>query len=115
MHRLWPAMAESTSGRNHCPHCDSMLARKTYDAHKRLYYDVETDQWIKKRRLTTDDEYNLLSSTENAMEQLDFDTSCFNLAPSTLDESNNSSQDEAPPIVDFNEMEQNISAGNGEF
>jgi len=31
-----------------CPHCDCLLSKKTFEAHKRLYYDGSTDQWIKK-------------------------------------------------------------------
>ena len=32
----------------HCPHCDQILAYKTYKAHKRLYYNRASGAWITK-------------------------------------------------------------------
>ena len=37
-----------------CPHCSSYLSKKAYRAHRRLYYDPATDQWLKKREVETD-------------------------------------------------------------
>lgn len=28
-----------------CPHCDRVLSYKTYNTHKRLYYNAETNSW----------------------------------------------------------------------
>ena len=36
-----------------CPHCSCYLS-KAYRAHRRLYYDSTTDQWLKKREVETD-------------------------------------------------------------
>ena len=38
----------SSSAKHMCPHCDSLLSKKTFEAHKRLYYDESSFQWIKK-------------------------------------------------------------------
>ena len=32
-----------------CPHCGGEVAKKTYQTHKRLYYDSDTDQWVKRK------------------------------------------------------------------
>ena len=39
-----------------CPHCGTCVANKTYRMHKRLYYDDQGDQWVKKKAMTTDEE-----------------------------------------------------------
>lgn len=31
-----------------CPHCDQVLSFKTYQAHKRIFYNAMTGDWIKK-------------------------------------------------------------------
>ena len=46
-HAQW-AMDER---RIYCTHCGVFMSRKTYLAHKRVYYDKSTDQWIKRREL----------------------------------------------------------------
>lgn len=33
--------------RRHCPHCDGYISLKTYKAHRRRYYDSESDTWHK--------------------------------------------------------------------
>ena len=38
-----------------CLHCGIYVARKTFRMHKRVYYDSDTDQWIKKKALDTGD------------------------------------------------------------
>lgn len=43
-------MSESTF----CPHCSCVLSKKTYSAHRRLYYDEDTTQWVKKREVECD-------------------------------------------------------------
>lgn len=29
-----------------CPHCNQIVSLKTYKAHKRLFYDIESAKWI---------------------------------------------------------------------
>ena len=31
--------------RRHCPHCNGYISLKTFKAHKRRYYDSESDTW----------------------------------------------------------------------
>ena len=31
--------------RRHCPHCSKFVSLKTYKAHKRVYYDSDSDLW----------------------------------------------------------------------
>ena len=38
-----------------CPHCGALVSRKTYRMHKRLYYDSDTEQWIKRKALDSGD------------------------------------------------------------
>ena len=33
-----------------CPHCDEILAPRTYREHIRLYYDADSHTWTKKRK-----------------------------------------------------------------
>lgn len=75
-----------------CPHCEILLTKKSYDAHKRLYYDENTG-WIKKRRLTSDEEHSRVSATEQAIEQCAFDHG--------LEEDQTRIEIDAPPLVDF--------------
>ena len=35
------------TSRCHCPHCNQWLSLKTYRAHKRLFYNEDTDEWLK--------------------------------------------------------------------
>ena len=71
-----------------CPHCEILLTKKSYDAHRRLYYDDNTG-WIKKRRLTCDEDHSRISATEQAIEQC---------AP---EEDQTRIETDAPPLVDF--------------
>ena len=32
-----------------CPHCGRDVAKKTYRMHKRMYFDPDTDQWVKRK------------------------------------------------------------------
>ena len=34
-----------------CPHCGSIVAKKTYTAHRHLYFNSSTDTWIKKKKM----------------------------------------------------------------
>ena len=68
-----------------CPHCSCELSKKAYNAHKRLYYDNSTHQWIKKRHVT-DLEVELFDETD------------FEVEPSIHMSDDNH---DAPPIVDF--------------
>ena len=38
-----------------CQHCDVLLSKKTFEKHKRLYYDDSTCQWIKRRCMCTEE------------------------------------------------------------
>jgi hypothetical protein len=42
-------MAESTAGtgRYYCNHCDEKVSKTLYFAHKKLYYNHTTEEWIK--------------------------------------------------------------------
>ena len=42
-------MACRSSDEVFCPHCGTYVANKTYKMHRRLYFDVQTDQWVKKK------------------------------------------------------------------
>lgn len=84
-----------------CPHCDTCMSRKSYDAHKRLYYDVETGEWLKKRRLITDDQCAELVSTEQAMEECDFDLDLAFVRES----SHNDEPSDRPPLVEFTDAD----------
>ena len=86
----------------YCPHCKSCLSRKAFDTHKRLYYDAASNQWIKKRCLTTEEHQKELNLTEQAIEECDYDFS-------VLDDSQDNSIDQhdvdsPPPIVDFGDI-----------
>lgn len=43
-------MASYREDKELCPHCSVQVSKKTLLAHKRVYYDCSSDQWIKKRR-----------------------------------------------------------------
>ena len=84
-------MAQSTK-----TSCCTSLSRKSYDTHKPLFYDCDTNQWIKKNCLTTEVHQRELTSTEQAIEECDFD---FNTKEH---EAGGVSQaDSPPPLVDF--------------
>ena len=38
-----------------CQHCDALLSKKTFERHKRLYYDESTCQWVKRRCVSTEE------------------------------------------------------------
>ena len=63
-----------------CPHCCTSLSQKSYDTHKRLFYDSATNQWIK------EDHQRELTSTEQAIEECDTDFI---------------TDEHPPPLVDF--------------
>ena len=92
-------------GKYHCPHCENTLSKKSYDAHKRLYYDEDAGQWIKRRRLTTNDEHTILSETENAIEQFDFDANLTDSIESPTD-----IEDELPPpYIDLGDIVEEVN------
>lgn len=112
MNGAWPMISfvkeemASTGAKARCPHCDLLLSRKSYEAHKRLYYDGDTSQWIKKSRLASN-EQDLFSKTEEAIEQLDFDANF-----STMDHLSEDYHDEQPSHVDFMLDEMQMSLPN---
>ena len=65
-----------------CPHCECSVSKKAYATYKRLYYNNDTNKWIKKRRLIPDEHLSLLTETELGMEECDyaFDTCNENLS-----------------------------------
>jgi hypothetical protein len=75
-----------TEGKELCPHCSCLLAKKTIRAHKRLYFDMSSGKWLKKRHVHTD--------------EIDDDEIGFEVDPQQPDE-NESCAIDAPPIVDF--------------
>ena len=80
-----------------CPHCESMLSKKSYLAHKRLYLD--DDQWIKKRCLIPTNQEVLLTDTESGMEECDF------IFDSNLDcDSIQLQESPPPPLFDPSEV-----------
>lgn len=101
-------------GKYHCPHCEIVLSKKSYDAHKRLYYDEDASQWIKKRRFTTKDEHTLLSETEHAIEQFDFDAN-FDWQSDLQNPSNDSEHELPPPYIDLSNMEKVDDHQHGEY
>jgi hypothetical protein len=95
----------------HCPHCENLLSKKSFNAHKRLYYDEETHQWIKRGKLTTHDDRSLLSETEHAIERFDFDANFTNSKSSSNSAENLSNDFEReipPPYIDFADVEGDI-------
>ena len=42
--------------RKYCGHCEEILAPRTFREHARLYYDINSHTWTKKRRVDVDDE-----------------------------------------------------------
>lgn len=52
MSRSMSSSSLSRPSQDFCPHCDVNVARKTYLAHKRTYFDSETGNWIKKKKIS---------------------------------------------------------------
>jgi hypothetical protein len=100
----------NNAGKFHCPHCDGLLSKESYEAHKRLYLD--NDVWIRKRRLTADDEHFRIIETEEAIEQFDFDASESNLEVDETDDYMECA-DTPPPEVDFNFLNEGPTQGVG--
>lgn len=69
-----------------CEHCSSELALKTWKTHRKLYYDEDTETWIKKACIG--DEFDVWDDDSSM-----FDASTIELEP----------ENEAPPQVDFND------------
>ena len=45
--------------RIHCTHCGGLVSKKTFLAHKRVYYDSNSDQWVKRRELDPESKLSL--------------------------------------------------------
>ena len=86
-----------------CPHCDCRLSKKTLDTHKRLYYDEESNKWIKKRCLIPSEHSEALATTEVALEEIDLDSS------SDKGSVNSKSSADRPPLVEFDDESLNAS------
>ncbi len=69
-----------------CPHCGDVLTKKVYKTHRRLYYDDDTQQWIKKRHQDTD----------FLVDDIDF-------ALETRPNQSSGTSDDCPPVVDFDD------------
>ena len=50
--RMRAHAAMESSDEVFCPHCGREVAKKTYQTHKRLYYDSDTDQLERERQQT---------------------------------------------------------------
>lgn len=88
----------SSSGDN-CPHCERELSKKTFEAHKRLYYDRELDQWIKKQCLIPSEHKNALATSEVALEGFD---------PIDDDKSDKEDSDfDRPPLIELGDESDN--------
>ena len=48
------SMANTTSKRYFCEHCEQQLSKTSYFKHKRLYYDRKSETWKKERVHYTD-------------------------------------------------------------
>ena len=55
--------------RRFCPHCDKYVAYKTYQTHKRRYFDSSTSQWMKQAKSLEDRnaDHLRLDNRENAL------------------------------------------------
>lgn len=73
-----------------CAHCNSHLSLKTWRAHRRLYYNDDTETWIKK--VCTEEEFN----------DWDEDIHLSSVFEATSQGSMDGSDCEVPPLVDFN-------------
>ena len=51
-------------GRVYCPHCEQSVAKRTYWLHKRQYYDLSMNTWLK-------DDDRVESSTSESEEYFD--------------------------------------------
>ncbi len=85
-----------------CPHCGDVLTKKVYKTHRRLYYDDDTQQWIKKRRPDTD----------FLADDIDLDLETPDSRPN--ESSLNNRRDDCPPIVDFDDVFEPLSDLCGE-
>ena len=79
-----------------CPHCECSVSKKAYATHKRLYYNNDTNKWIKKRRLIPDEHLSLLTETELGMEECD---SAFDTCNETLSDTKSSSESPPPMFI----------------
>ena len=80
-----------------CPHCECSVSKKAYATHKRLYYNNDTNKWIKKRRLIPDEHLSLLTETELGMEECDY---AFDTCNENLSDTKSSSKS-PPPMFNF--------------
>jgi len=77
-----------------CPHCDQVLSFKTFQAHKRTYYNTVTGDWIKKATIHLNINHDSGDDTENTADS----DSC---PPSETEmDQLYPSPDENPPLVD---------------
>ena len=72
-----------------CPHCSCSLSCKAYYAHKRIYFDADSEQWVKKRNI--EDVIN--------WDGVDFDATDVNSPIGS--KSQQSEHTDPPPIIDF--------------
>ena len=86
----------------YCLYCTKYLSTKAYGTPKWLYYDGNSNQWIKKRCLTNEEHQKALDLTEQAIEECNYDFS-------VLDDSQDISTDQSdvnspPPLVNFGDI-----------
>ena len=73
-----------------CAHCNSHLSVKTWKAHRRLYFDKDTETWIKKTCSCTEEEFDDWEEELHA-------------GNDALQKSSNGSDCDIPPMVDFDD------------
>ena len=78
-----------SNGKCRCEHCDKLLCKKTFERHKRLYYDDSTCKWIKKRCVRTEEP------------PCDFDEPSLELDAFCQNELSHSSIPCAPPLINL--------------
>ena len=84
--------------RQFCPHCSQTLSTKTYKAHKRLYFDSNSNSWIKRRKADPEDFAVLLCFDSDT----DLEDAPSNSAPSICPD------EEYPPVVGFVSSEEEL-------
>ena len=84
--------------RQFCPHCSQTLSTKTYKAHKRLYFDSNSNSWIKRRKADPEDFAVRLCFDSDT----DSEDAPSNSAPSICPD------EECPPVVGFVSSEEEL-------
>ena len=85
-------------------YCSCSLCCKAYYAHKRIYFDADSEQWIKRRDI--EDEIN--------WDEIDFDATDVNSPIGS--KSQQSEHTDPPPIIDFfSEAMDGLAPASGKY